>query len=134
MRSAVGLYGVSPLTKLCQDQKIPTVDLTQYGLTDLLSLPSSTVNVMAPVNFSSWCVNHWHGQRGVWHECCARLMACGMSGWVRKTLKFQPTEAEVNAQRILWQRRCDELLDMILCTVTWNFPLFVGFYHSFLPF
>lgn len=43
-------------------------------------------------------------------------MACRMIGWVRKTLKFQPTVAEVNAQRIFWQRRGDELLDIILCT------------------
>lgn len=37
VRPAVGLYGVSPLTKLFQDLNIPTVDLTHYGLTDLLS-------------------------------------------------------------------------------------------------
>lgn len=38
-----------------------------------------------------------------------------MSGWMRKTLKVQPTVFKVNAQRVLWQKRCDELLDWILC-------------------
>lgn len=68
---------------------------------------------MAPGNDRNWCKKRWHGD--VWHDCCARLMACRMSGWVRKMIKFQSTVAEVNAQSILWQRPCDELLDMILC-------------------
>lgn len=114
-RPAVGLYGVKPLTKLFRDYKIPTVNLQHYSLTDLINHPIANVNVMAPGNYQNWGDKHWHGQRGVWHDCCARLMACRMSGWVRISLKVNPTVAEVNAPRVLWQRWCDELLDMILC-------------------
>jgi len=42
-------------------------------------------------------------------------MACKLSWSSRKTLKVQPTVQEVNQQRILWQKRCYELLDWILC-------------------
>ena len=38
-----------------------------------------------------------------------------MSCWLRKRLKIQPALHEVNAQRILRQKRADKLLDKILC-------------------
>ena len=57
---------------------------------------------------------HDHGKLPVWHDYCARVMACKLSQWLRKQLKVQPTVQEVNGQRILWQKRYDELLDWIL--------------------
>ena len=30
-------------------------------------------------------------------------------------MHVQPSVQEVNAQRVLWQKRCDELLEWILC-------------------
>ena len=39
-------------------------------------------------------------------------MVCKVTWWLRKTL--QPTVEEVNAQRIPWKKRCDELLEWIL--------------------
>ena len=42
-------------------------------------------------------------------------MACKLSWWLLKTLKVQPTVQEGNQQQILWQKRCYELIDWILC-------------------
>ena len=38
-----------------------------------------------------------------------------MSGWLRRQTNVLPTLSQVNAQRVLWQKRCDRLLDVILC-------------------
>ena len=115
-RPTVGLYGVNPLTKLFRALNIPTVNLQDFGLNDLMCLPIGTIKVMSPGDYSAnWCRQHQHGKLGVWHDCCTRVMVCKMSWWLRKELKVQPTVAEVNAQRVLWQKRCDELLDWILC-------------------
>ena len=37
-----------------------------------------------------------------------------MSGWLRRHSNVLPTLSQVNAQRVLWQKRCD-LLDEVLC-------------------
>ena len=38
-----------------------------------------------------------------------------MSGWLRRHSNVLPTLSQVNAQRVLWQKRCDLLLDQVLC-------------------
>ena len=52
---------------------------------------------------------------GIWHPCCARVRACQMSSWLRRHSNVLPTLSQVNAQRVLWQKRCDRLLDGVLC-------------------
>ena len=80
-----------------------------------MSLPIGTIKVMSPADYSAnWCRQHDNGNLGVWHDSCARVLVCKMSRWLRKELKVQPTVAEVNARRVLWQKRCDELLELIL--------------------
>ena len=38
-----------------------------------------------------------------------------MSGWLRRHSNVLPTLSQVNAQWVLWQKRCDRLLDHVLC-------------------
>ena len=38
-----------------------------------------------------------------------------MSGWLRRHCNVLPTLSQVNAQRVLWQKRCDRFLDKVLC-------------------
>ena len=65
----------------------------------------------------NWCMDHSHGERGsgIWHDSCARVPACQISGWLRRHSNVLPSLSQVNAQRVLWQKRCDRLLDVILC-------------------
>lgn len=115
-KPALGLFGDDGLTSLLTTLKIPFVNLKWFGLEDLESLPIGTIHAMSRGEMvNNWCRDHSHGNVDIWHDCCARVMACTMSGWLRKMLKIQPTVQEVNAQRILWQKRTDELLDIILC-------------------
>ena len=62
-------------------------------------------------------MDHTDGERGsgVWHDHCAHVRACQMSGWLRRQSHVLPTLVQVNAQRVLWQRRCDRLMDYLLC-------------------
>ena len=115
-RPTVGLYEVNPLTKLFRALNIPTVNLQDFGLNELMSRPIGTIKVMAPGHYSAnWCRQHEHGKLGVWHDCCARVMVCKMRWWLCNEVKVQPTVAEVNAQRVLWKKRCDAFLKWILC-------------------
>ena len=68
--------------------------------------------------FPNWCMDYSHEERGsgIWHDSCARVQACQMSGWLRRHSNVLPTLSQVNAQHLLWQKRCDRLLDQIL----WN--------------
>ena len=65
----------------------------------------------------NWCMDHSHRERGsgIWHDSCARVRACQMSGWLRRHSNVLPTLSQANAQRLLWQKRCYWLLDDILC-------------------
>ena len=78
-------------------------------------MPLGTISVMKPCDDRDWCKDHSDGKHPVRHDYCARVLACKMSWWLQKTLTVQPTADEVNQQSILWQKRCDELLDWILC-------------------
>ena len=112
---AVGSLDLTPpLKELFQATDIPTVDLP-IGLNEIHELPIGTTNVMSPSDFIHWCRNHSDGNLPVWHDYCARVLVCKLSWWLRKTLHVKPSVQEVNAQRVLWQKRCDELLEWILC-------------------
>ena len=94
------------------------VVLEGQGCRDLASLPIATVNVMATNDHGrNWCTDHSHGERGsgIWHDHCARVWACQMSGWLRRQTNVLPTLSQVNVQRVLWQKRCDRLLEHLLC-------------------
>ena len=104
---AVGLLDVTPpLKELFQAMDIPTVDLP-IRLKEIHELPIGTTNVMSPSNFIHWCRNHSDGKLPVWRDYCARVLVCKLSWWLLKTLHIEPSVQEVNAQRVLWQKRCE---------------------------
>ena len=96
----------------------PIFVLEGQGCGGLSSLPIATVNVMTTNDHGrNWCMDHSHGERGsgIWHDSCARLRACQMSGWLRRHSNVLPTLSKVKGQRLLRQKRCYWLLDDILC-------------------
>ena len=117
-RDRIGIFTMNGLYRLLHepDYSYPTVVLEGQGCRDLASLPIATVNVMATNDHGrTWCTDHSHGEHGVWHDHCARVRVCQMSGWLRRQIHVLPTLSQVNAQRVLWQKRCDRLLDQLLC-------------------
>ena len=119
-RWRLGVFTLNGLYRLFQEPRFsyPLVVLEGEGCRDLTSLPIATVNVMATNDHGrNWCMDHTDGERGsgVWHNHCARVRACQMSGWLRRQTHVLPTLSQVNAQRVLWQKRCDRLLDRLLC-------------------
>ena len=94
----------------------PIVVVEGQGCRELSSLPIATVNVMATNDHGqNWCHDHLHGECDIWHDCCARVHACQMSGWLCRHSNVLPTLSQVNAQRVLWQKQCDRLLGQVLC-------------------
>ena len=117
-RPRVGVFTLNGLYRLCQARSYPLVVLEGQGCRDLAPLPIATVNVMAINDHGrNWCMDHTDGARGsgIWHDRCAHVRACQMSGWLRRQTHVLPTLDQVNAQRVLWQKRCDWLLDKCLC-------------------
>ena len=119
-RSRLGVFTLNGLAKLLQEPPFayPLVVLEGQGCGDLANLPIATANVMAHNDHGqNWCEDHCHQARGsgVWHHHCAHVRVCQMSGWLRRQTHVLPTLSQVNAQRVLWQRRCDRLLDYLLC-------------------
>ena len=117
-RERLGVFTLNGLAKLLQEPPFayPLVVLEGQGCRDLTSLPTATVNVLATNDQGrNWCLDHTHGARGVWHDHCARVRVCQMSGWLRRQTHVLPTLSQVNAQRVLWQQRCDRLMDHLLC-------------------
>ena len=94
----------------------PIVVVEGQGCRELSSLPIATVNVMATNDHGqNWRHDHLYGECDIWHDCCARKQACQMSGWLCRHSNVLPTLSQVNAQRVLWQKQCDRLLDQVLC-------------------
>ena len=119
-RGRLGVFTLNGLYRLFQEPRFsyPIVVLEGQGCRDLPHLPIATVNVMATNDQGrNWCMDHTDGERGsgVWHDRCAQVRACQMSGWLRRQSNVLPTLFQVNAQRVLWQRRCDRLMDHLLC-------------------
>ena len=119
-RWRLGVFTLNGLYRLFHEPPFsyPLVVLEGRGCPDLANLPIATVNVMAHNDHGrNWCMDHIHGDRGsgVWHTHCAQVRACQMSGWLRRHTHVLPTLSQVNAQRVLWQKRCDRLLDHMLC-------------------
>ena len=119
-RWQLGVFALNGLYRLFQEPQFsyPIVVLEGQGCRDLASLPMATVNVMATNNHGlNWCMDHSHGERSsrISHDHCACVRACQMSGWLRRQSNVLLTLSQVNAQRVLWQKRCDRLLDHMLC-------------------
>ena len=119
-RWRLGVFTHDGLYRLLQEPQFsyPIVVLEDHGCRELTNLPIATVNVMATQDQGrNWCMDHTHGAResGVWHHRCAHVRACQLSGWLRRHSNVLPTLYQVNAQRVLWQKRCDRLLDQLLC-------------------
>ena len=116
-RWRLGVFTLNGLYGLFQEPRFscPIVVLEGQGCRDLASLLIATVNVMATNDHGrNWCMDHSHGERGIWHNHCALVRACQMSGWLRRHSHALPTLSQVNAQRVLLQKRCDRLLDVLL--------------------
>lgn len=92
---AVGLLGVTPQDNLFQTLNIPIIHIP-IRLQEVRKVPIGTINVMKPCDDRHWCTNHGNGRLPVWHDCCARVMACKLSWWLRRELNVQPTVQEVN--------------------------------------
>ena len=119
-RGRLGVFTLNGLAKMLQEPPFayPLVVLEGQGCPDLANLPIATANVMAHNDHGrNWCMDHSHKERGsgVWHDHCAHVRVCQMSGWLRRQTHVLPTLSQVNAQRVLWQKRCDRLLDYLLC-------------------
>lgn len=115
----VAIHHNDPLTEVLTQAELPYMSLTPHGCPhDLRSLPIGTANVMA-VNDpeDNWCTNYSFGAPNsfVWHDTCARVKACKLAAWWREDTTYLPTLHDVNEQRLLWQKRHDPLLDLILC-------------------
>ena len=83
----MGVFTVNGLHRLFQDLwfSYPIVVLEGQGCRELSTLPIATVNVMATNDHGrNWCNDHLHGERDMWHDCCARVRTCQMSGWLRR--------------------------------------------------
>ena len=63
------------------------------------------------------CREHYYGNNDVGFVDCARVKACQMEWWVRKQICYEPSLERVNRQRVIWQTRCDRLMDMLLCNL-----------------
>ena len=119
-RNRIGVHTFNGLAKMLQEPPFahPLVVLEGQGCGDLANLPIATANVMAHHDHGrNWCEDHSHMARGsgIWHDHCAHVRVCQMSGWLRRQTHVLPTLSQVNAQRVLWQKRCDRLLDELLC-------------------
>ena len=117
-RGRLGVFTMNGLSRWLHELSYLLVVLEGQGCQDLAPLPIATVNVMATHDQGrNWCMDHTDGERGsgVWYDHCAHVRACQMSGWLRRQSNVLPTLFQVNAQRVLWQRRCDRLMDYLLC-------------------
>ena len=109
-RWRLGVFTLNGLYRMFQEHRFsyPIVLLEGQGCRDLANLPIATVNVMATNDHGrNWCTDHTDEQRGsgIWHDHCAHVRACQMSGWLRRQTNVLPTLSQVNAQRVLWQKR-----------------------------
>ena len=87
-RWRLGVFTVNGLYRLLKEPSFsyPIVVLEGQECRELSSLPIATVNVMATNDHDcNWCTDHNQGERGsgIWHDSCARVRACQMSGWFR---------------------------------------------------
>ena len=86
----MGLLKATPLKDVLEAMDISVVGLS-LDFNKLVECPIGTTNVMKHGDDRAWCREHDHGKLPVWCDYCARVMACKLSWWLRKTLKVQPT-------------------------------------------
>ena len=115
--SPAGVNNISPPNDGGWVSSPSTVSIACSKSPGFLTLSSASLSMATNDHGRNWCMDHSHGERGssVWHDSCAQVRACQMSGWLRRHSNVLPTLSQVNAQRVLWQKRCDRLLDHRLC-------------------
>ena len=104
-RGRLGVFTMNGLSRWLHELSYPLVVLEGQGCQDLAPLPIATVNVMATHEKSrNWCMDHTDGERGsgVWHDHCAHVRACQMSGWLRRQCKEEKDEAFARGQGLDW--------------------------------
>lgn len=110
-KETIAFHGHDKVAALLREKGIPLIRPD----VDLKQQPVGTVNVFADSDFSEWCRDHDAGAMDVWHDSCARVLAVKLANYIKRQLSVKPTREELNRQRVLWQRRCDKLLDKLLC-------------------
>ena len=80
----------------------------------LRTLPIGSIGAWPSGQYEPLCREHGRGD--VWHDICARLMACRMSSWIRAVNPQHVHSIDnLNRQRLIWQKRSDALMNLILC-------------------
>ena len=91
---------------------VPTVIMSDRPC--LRTLPIGSIGAFPSGQYELLCREHGRGD--VWHDICARLMACRMSAWIRSVNPHHVHSLDnLNRQRIIWQKRADALMNTILC-------------------
>ena len=94
-----------------KDESLPPLE--EHALWTFIDKPVGTANVWDIRERHITCDRHgYSGHDEVWDHRCARLLSVQLANALNESL---PTLEEVNRQRVLWQRRCDNLLDKLLC-------------------
>ena len=106
---AVHTMGFSPLIKL----DLPMVTITENECPNLRDLPIGSIKAFPSGQYRLLCRSHGTGD--VWHDVCARLMACRLSVWIQNMTNYVPTLEALNEQRITWQKCADALMNELLC-------------------
>ena len=110
-KPAVGVCDDGPLKTLLKSLDVPYVDFEIEPKDQNIG----TMGVFPSGKEWPLCREHYYGNDDVGFVDCARVKACQMAWWVRKQICYQPSLERVNRQRVIWQTRCDRLMDMLLC-------------------
>ena len=111
-KPAVGVCDDGPLKSLLKSLDIPFVDISGF---DPKKQCIGTTGVLPSGQGLPLCRYHYYGNDDIGFEDCARVRACQMSWWLRRQICYSPSLEQVNRQRVIWQTRCDRLMDMLLC-------------------
>ena len=111
-KPAVGVCDDGPLKSLLKSLDIPFVDISGF---DPKKQCTGTTGVLPSGQGLPLCRDHYYGNDDIGFEDCARVRACQMSWWLRRQICYSPSLEQVNRQRVIWQTRCDRLMDMLLC-------------------
>ena len=110
-KPAVGVCDDGPLKTLLKSLVVPYVDFEIEPKDQSIG----TMGVFPSGQEWPLCREHYYGNDDVGFVDCARVKACQMAWWVRKQICYEPSLERVNRQRVIWQTRCDRLMDMLLC-------------------
>lgn len=111
-KPAVGVCDDGPLKSLLKSLDIPFVDVSGF---EPKQQCIGTTGVLPSGQGLPLCRDHYYGNDDIGFEDCERVRACQMSWWLRRQICYSPSLEQVNRQRVIWQTRCDRLMDMLLC-------------------